>query len=116
LSISYNRASGTSAIPILDFVALKTKLEVSAFVFDTQLNMVVFPVLVNPTIPQFNAILNLKKISAKIRINFISKSHLRKNHAKAKIVIAIAGRIVVPVGNAAARRCAAPTAAEGKID
>jgi len=41
----------------LDFVALKTKLDVSAFVFDTQLNMVVFPVLVNPVIPQFNAMI-----------------------------------------------------------
>jgi len=38
------------------FVALNAKLDASALVFDTQLNMVVLPVLVNPTIPQFNAI------------------------------------------------------------
>jgi hypothetical protein len=38
-----------------DFDALKAKLDVSAFVFDTQLKSVDFPMFGKPTMPHFRA-------------------------------------------------------------
>jgi hypothetical protein len=43
-------------IPRLDLFELKAKLEDSARVFEMQLKRAVFPVLVMPMMPQFNAI------------------------------------------------------------
>jgi hypothetical protein len=43
-------------MPIFDLVALKAKLVASALVFEMQLKIVVFPVLVNPMMPQLRAI------------------------------------------------------------
>jgi hypothetical protein len=48
--------SGTFTTPRFDLLELKAKLDDSALVFEMQLNRVVFPVLVMPIIPQFNAI------------------------------------------------------------
>ena len=53
LSMSFNRSSTTSHMPMLDFDAKP----ISALVFDMQLNMVVLPVLDKPMIPQFSAIM-----------------------------------------------------------
>ena len=52
LSMSLSRSSITSHIPMFDFEAKP----ISALVFDIQLNMVVFPVLERPMIPQLSAI------------------------------------------------------------
>jgi hypothetical protein len=49
-------------MPILDFEANP----ISALVFDIQLNMVVFPVLERPMIPQLSAIMIRFKFAAKI--------------------------------------------------
>ena len=50
------RGSCTFTMPMLDLLVLKANSVISAFVFDTQLNIVVLPVLVSPIIPQFKAI------------------------------------------------------------
>ncbi len=50
------RSSGTLQTPMLDFPVLKAKLVIWALVFDMQLNRVVLPELVMPTIPHFKLI------------------------------------------------------------
>jgi len=53
LSMSFSRSSITSHMPMFDFEAKP----ISALVFDIQLNMVVFPTLERPMIPQLSAII-----------------------------------------------------------
>ena len=52
LASSFKRLSGTLIMLMFDLFELNAKSDITAFVFDMQLNIVVFPVFVNPTIPQ----------------------------------------------------------------
>jgi hypothetical protein len=53
-------------MPMFDFDAKP----ISAFVFEMQLKIVVFPVLVKPMIPQFSAMMRDIILDAKIRFTY----------------------------------------------